>query len=190
MTEQLPDDEIIAQVLGGNRELFALLYDRYHRYVAAVICKFVPSGEVEPLVIDTFFEAFKTLKSFSGKSGFRHWLATVASRRCYAWLRDTKKRSELPLSQFPFDAGELLSSLEQAAATDAFDEEQHRAAARQLLQWAMAALSPEDRAVLVLVYLEGYSSEETAEMLGWTITNVRVRTYRAKNALRKILETA
>ena len=51
----------------------------------------------------------------------------------------------------------------------------------------MGHLSPENRAVLTLVYLDGYSVREAAQMLGWSQINVKVRAHRARQALRALL---
>jgi RNA polymerase sigma-70 factor (ECF subfamily) len=59
---------------------------------------------------------------------------------------------------------------------------------RDLLQKALAHLSPENRMVVTLVHLEGYSVREAAELLGWTVVNVKVRAHRARQQLRNILE--
>jgi len=50
-------------------------------------------------------------------------------------------------------------------------------------------LSPENRAVLTLVHLDGHSVREAASLLGWSVVNVKVRAHRARQALRKILGT-
>ena len=59
--------------------------------------------------------------------------------------------------------------------------------ARELLDWALGKLSAEDRIVLELVYLEGLSGKETADFLGWSVTNVKVRSFRSRKKLEKIL---
>ena len=55
-----------------------------------------------------------------------------------------------------------------------------------MLQWALSRLSPEHRMVLTLVHLEGYSVREAARLLGWNVVNVKVRAYRARQALRQL----
>jgi RNA polymerase sigma-70 factor, ECF subfamily len=61
--------------------------------------------------------------------------------------------------------------------------------ATNLLQRALAQLSPENRMVVDLVHLEGHSVREASELLGWTVVNVKVRAHRARQQLRKILDT-
>jgi RNA polymerase sigma-70 factor (ECF subfamily) len=60
--------------------------------------------------------------------------------------------------------------------------------ARELLRWAMAKLSADERLVITLLELEERSVRETAELTGWSESNVKVRAFRARQALKNILE--
>ena len=61
--------------------------------------------------------------------------------------------------------------------------------ARELLDWSLSRLSPKDRMALELVYLEGYTIKEAAKLLGWSTTNVKVRAYRSRKKIHKLLLT-
>jgi RNA polymerase sigma-70 factor (ECF subfamily) len=54
----------------------------------------------------------------------------------------------------------------------------------------MEGLSPEDRMVLTLVHMEGYTTAEAAELLRWSVPKVKIRAYRARKKLRKTLSDA
>jgi RNA polymerase sigma-70 factor (ECF subfamily) len=58
---------------------------------------------------------------------------------------------------------------------------------RQLLARAIAKLSPEDRMVIVLLYFEDRPVSEAAELLGWSRVSVKVRSYRARRKLERIV---
>ncbi|NIO03758.1 MAG: sigma-70 family RNA polymerase sigma factor [Proteobacteria bacterium] len=68
-----------------------------------------------------------------------------------------------------------------------FDDKDSQKKARELLDWALDRLSPEDRLVLELVYLEGLSGREAADLLGWSVANVKVRSLRARSKLPNLL---
>jgi RNA polymerase sigma-70 factor (ECF subfamily) len=68
-----------------------------------------------------------------------------------------------------------------------FNEQSSQKEAREVLDWALDRLSPEDRMVLELVYLEGLSGKEAAELLGWSVANVKIRSHRSRKKLRKLL---
>jgi RNA polymerase sigma-70 factor (ECF subfamily) len=75
-----------------------------------------------------------------------------------------------------------------SAQSDAlFRRQTERQEAAEVLEWALEQLSPEHRAVLTLVHLDGYSVREAAELLGWSVINVKVRAHRARRALREVL---
>ncbi len=59
--------------------------------------------------------------------------------------------------------------------------------ARETLEWALNRLSAEDRMVVELVYLEEFSGKEAATLLGWSVANVKVRVFRARKKLQKLL---
>jgi RNA polymerase sigma-70 factor (ECF subfamily) len=56
-----------------------------------------------------------------------------------------------------------------------------------LLDWALAKLSPEDRMVIELVYLEELSVKEAADLLGWSAANVKVRSFRSRKKLHSLI---
>jgi len=82
---------------------------------------------------------------------------------------------------------EWLENVISDTSDRAFGEHGSRKEAREVLDWALAKLSAEDRMVLELVYLEGLTVKEAAEMLGWTTANVKVRSFRSRRKLKKLL---
>ena len=78
---------------------------------------------------------------------------------------------------------EVISQMPEEAP----DEREPQMEAREILNWALEKLSAGDRMVLELVYLEGRSVQEAAELLGWSKANVKVRSFRARMKLEKLL---
>jgi len=78
---------------------------------------------------------------------------------------------------------EVISQMPEEAP----DERESQMEAREILNWALEKLSAGDRMVLELVYLEGHSVQEAAELLGWSKANVKVRSFRARMKLEKLL---
>ena len=60
-----------------------------------------------------------------------------------------------------------------------------RREAREILDWALDRLGPEDRMVLELVYLQGLAVKEAARLLGWSAANVKVRAPRARKKINR-----
>jgi RNA polymerase sigma-70 factor (ECF subfamily) len=69
-----------------------------------------------------------------------------------------------------------------------FEDAESRKTARELLLAALRELDPKDRAVIELVHLEERSVAEAAELLGWSRSNVKVRAFRSRKKLRKVIE--
>ena len=81
--------------------------------------------------------------------------------------------------------------LERAASeTASIEDIARQAEARELLEYALSRLSAEDRMVLELVYMEGLSVREVAGLLGWSTANVKIRSFRSRRKLHKLLKDA
>ena len=177
--------EIIERVLHGEIDRFAELITRYRQHVLKIVSGHVPAGQVAEVAHDVFVRAYRSLSRFSKQVPFEHWLSRLAVRTCYDFWR-THRRTDVPLSTLTADqAGWLDRAL--AAESDAqFQAATACGAARWTLDWALAQLSPENRLVLTLVYLESRSVREAADLLGWSVVNVKVRCHRARQKLRTL----
>jgi RNA polymerase sigma-70 factor (ECF subfamily) len=80
-----------------------------------------------------------------------------------------------------------LEAVLSAEPEQSHDQEDSQKEAGELLDWTLARLSAEERMVLELVYLEGLSVKEAAGLLGWSVANVKVRSFRSRKKLERIL---
>jgi RNA polymerase sigma-70 factor, ECF subfamily len=186
----LPDDEIIRRVLAGDTDLFEELLMRYQEHVGRIVAGHVPREIVDEVAHDVFVRAYTSLPTYSFRMPFSHWLSTIAVRSCYDAWRSVSARKEVSLSGSSDAAEEQQQWIEHVLATESkerFDVMVRQQDATNLLQGALAQLSPENRMVITLVHLEGRSVREAAELLGWSVVNVKVRAHRARQQLRKIL---
>ena len=183
---QTPSDRaIIADILNGNINVFELLLDRYQNHVFQIVKKHVPRQNVPEVAQETFVRAFQSLGNFRERGSFKHWLSKIAVRSCYDFWREHYRNREVPVSAISDDCRNWLENI---LADQSLEEEKERQEARELLEWALGQLSPADRTVLTLTYLEEYPLAEAAELLGWSVINVKVRSYRARQKLRKVIE--
>lgn len=188
----LPDGDVIRRILAGDTDLFEELLIRYQEHVGRIVAGHVPREMVDEVAHEVFVRAYTSLPTYSFRTPFSHWLSTIAVRTCYDVWRTVSARKEVPLSGPSRVAEEQQQWTEHVLATESKDRfdamvRQHEAA--DLLQEALSRLSPENRMVVTLVHLEGHSVREAAELLGWTVVNVKVRAHRARQQLRKILDT-
>lgn len=129
-------------------------------------------GQLEDISQEIFIRAYRNLRKFRGDAPFEHWLARLAVRVCYDFLRKNRRfRGDVPLER-----EDLMAAPETGRE------------AREVLDFALARLAPEERLVITLLELEDKSVREVAELTGWSESNVKVRAFRARQALKKILE--
>jgi len=181
------DAEIVRRVIEGEINAFESLLLRYKDHVLEVVKKHVPYNEVEETAHDVFVRAYQSLSTFKGRSSFKQWLSTIAVRACYDFWRKRYRSRELPMSSLTEEHQEWLENVVSNRSGQSFDDRNSQEKARELLDWALDRLSPEDRMVLELVYLEGLSGKEAADLLGWSVANVKVRSLRARRKLRNLV---
>ena len=127
---------------------------------------------------------YRTAPTYRSDAPLEHFLLKIATNACLDRLRETKRRREEVLSAITPDAGAWLDRAMGGAALEA----QQAVAAKGLAAELLATLPPKDRAVLVLMDLEGMTSSEVAAAIGSTRAAVKVRAMRARRALRRLAE--
>lgn len=174
-----PDEQLVEAALGGDERAFAELAQRHKKRVFGVAARFArDSGELEDICQDVFVQAYFKLRQFRRDSPFEHWIMRITTFKCYDYLR--KKRREGP----SVSVEAMLESGHEPCAAQA--PEPHPDLER--LHAALADLSPKERLVITLLELEERSVREVAAFTGWSEANVKVRAFRARAALRKLME--
>ncbi len=187
-TSSKPSDrEIIQRIIDGDADAFAQILKKYKACVMGIVSRHVPYDHVEETAHNVFVRAYQSLEIFRGDDKFRNWLGSIAVRTCYDFWRERYRSKEVPMSTLTQQHQEWLENVISDTSDQAFSQHGSREEARELLDWALAKLSAEDRIVLELVYLEGLTVKEAAESLGWTAANVKVRTFRSRKKLHKLL---
>ena len=170
------DERLIQSTLTGDDEAFAELVRRHKSRVFGIAGRFARNDhELDDICQDVFIRAYHNLGKFRGDAPFEHWLARIAVRTCYDALRKTRRdRNNVSLDDIEVGAEDNVSAER----------------AREVLDFALARLSGEERLVITLLELEEKSVGEIAGLTGWSESNVKVRAHRARNALKRILEAS
>jgi len=180
------ESDLVRRIRQGETERFAELIDRYQRHVGRIVGRRVPADRVPELIHEVFVKAYVNLAQFSDSVPFEHWLAGIAVRTCYDFWRE-RAREDVPVSALSEDHQRWIEQTLSSQSDRQFRDQTAKQEAADVLEWALRQLSPENRAVLTLVHLDGYSVREAAQLLGWTLVNVKVRAYRARKAMRALL---
>lgn len=182
--------EIVSQVLQGSVNAFETLLLKHRELVLRIARRHVPPGDAEEVVQDVFVRAYESLPSFRGQSVFSRWLSSIAVRTCYDYWRRAYRCREVPMSLLSENHREWLEEVITGESQPAHHDEDARKEARDLLDWALSRMSPENRMVLELVYLEELPMKEVADLLGWSIANVKVRAFRSRKKMERLLTGA
>ena len=164
------DKILIRAAQSGDRAAFGVLVERYQDMVYGICYRMASDPvEAEDLAHDAFVEAFLKIGQLAAPEKFGGWLRTLTLNICRMWYR---RRSPA--------TSELVE--ESVVAPDDEDTQHTR------VVWALARLRAEQRLLLVLHYWEGMSYEEVAAFLAVPKGTVMSRLYRARQALKDIVE--
>lgn len=174
------DVEDVRRARGGDPDAYRRLVERHQDHVARILWRFSRERrDHEELVQDVFVEAYLSLARYRTKAPFQHWLTRIATRVGYRyWKERARQRKTEPFSLEQWD-----KATEDDGIVDALEPDQ----AATLLYSLLAQLSPRDRLVLTLRYLDQCDVAETAQRTGWTKTMVKVQTLRAKKRLQELV---
>jgi RNA polymerase sigma-70 factor (ECF subfamily) len=181
------DDALVAAAGAGDEAAFEQLFERHRRQVARIAGRFFPQREqIEEIIQDSFTKAYFALSTYHGthEASFRAWLTQIAVNTCYDHLRRARRRPEHTVEEFnDHEAHEFAGQL-RAAGSDV----EGALVSRDLAVKLLARLSAEDRLVLTLLDVEGFSVAEIAEMVQWSVSKVKVRAHRARAHLRRVVQ--
>lgn len=178
------DAQLVTLVLAGDETAFENLFDRYKRLVASVAARYFRRPEqIEEIVQISFTKIYLELGKFRGENDFSlaGWIGRIASNSCLDVLRSQKRKPENLHCELSEDDHEFLFA-------DAETSGEDRLVDRDLAEKLLSRLGAEDRAVLQMLDAEEMSVGEVAELTGWSKSKVKIRAFRARNALRKVLK--
>ncbi|MEI6393327.1 MAG: RNA polymerase sigma factor [Verrucomicrobiota bacterium] len=176
--------QLIAAVLTGDAASFEPLVETYSPRVFATARRYARrESEVEDIVQEVWLKAFEKLSSFRGEAPFEHWLMRLAVRTCYDFLRGHQRNRETTFSEMTEAEGDWLDRF----VTGPESGSENAEAARQLVGRVLEQLSPPARMVITLLEIEERSVKEISRLTGWSVPLVKVRAFRARAEMRRIL---
>lgn len=176
--------ELIAAVLKGDAESFEPLVQKYSPRVFATARRYARrESEVEDIAQEVWVKAFQKLGSFRAEAPFEHWLMRLTVRTCYDFLRSHQRKRELNFSELSDPETDWLDRF----VSQPEDATEHAEAARQLIERILEKLTPAARLVITLLEIEDRSVKEISALTGWSVPLVKVRAFRARAEMKKVL---
>jgi len=186
-----PDPELVRRAQAGELDAFEALSSRYEQRVFSLARRILQQEQdAEDVTQQTFLSALENLKGFRGEASFGTWLFRIAT---HAALKIIRKRKGLETISFEAategaETAETVPHPEFIADWRQSPEQLvQKNEVQRLLDEALAALDEKHRLVFLLRDVEGLSVRETADALGLSEANTKVRLLRARLQLREQL---
>lgn len=187
ITREAVDDELVAAVRAGDESAFEVLFERHRRSVTRLAYRFFyRRDQVEDIVQESFANAYFALGAYRGgqERSFIAWLSKITVRACYDALRRSR-RVESVMSELTDEEERSLS--DRLRFSGKGSDVESLAISRDLADKLLRRLDPDDRVVLSLLNVAELSVAETAEITGWSVSKVKMRSHRARKALQRVL---
>lgn len=183
--EHLTETNIAGRILEGEQSLYEIIVRRFNPYLYRVGRSYNYSHEdTQDLMQDTFIDAYRSLHQFAERADFKTWIIRIMMNNCY------RKKEK---SSFKYEMAQAVNDNATPMFTtpdrDTGNVVQNRELAH-IIESALGRIPFDYRIVFSLREINGLKVTETAEMLGISEGNVKVRLNRCKAMLRTELEKA
>ena len=181
--DALTDEALVDAARNGSEAAFRELVERYEDRVASVVIRMLgDTAEAEDAGQETFIRFYRSLHGFRGQASVGTYLIRIAINLSLTELKKRRRRSIfVPFTPLGTEHDAPEMDYADPAASAEYDDTGNR------VQKALNQLKPEFRSVIVLRLMEGYSTKETAEILGLPIGTVLSRLRRAQEKLKRML---
>lgn len=181
------DAALVLRAQGGDELAFRQLVERYQSKVLCIIRGILGRhNEVDDIAQQVFVKIYFSLNSFDFRSSLFTWIYKITVNECFAYLRKKRLRKLVYENEFlPEDAhgtGVFDPVTEPSTPVD------REVAQREFVTKLLAALSAEERSLIMLKEVEGRSVEELAAMCGVNENTIKVRLFRIRQKLLTIAQ--
>ena len=185
------DLELVSRAQAGELDAFETLTTRYEQRVFSLVIRMLrQEQDAEDVTQQTFLSALENLTGFRGEASFATWLFRIATHAALKVIRKRKGLKTVSLESAAEETDRVDSVPHPEFIADWRQSPEQLVQAREiqrLLDEALSRLDEKHRLVFLLRDVEGFSVKETAEALGLSEANTKVRLLRARLQLREQL---
>lgn len=179
------EKEIISKILDGEKALFEVLIRRTNSTLYKIARMYgFNHQDSEDLMQETHVSAFQNLNSFAYRSSYKTWISKIMIHKCMYKSKYGYQAKEI--NEIINDNAQPMHTSDIKTTTDNTVNNNELS---KILENSIQQLPLIYRSVFLLREIEGYSVLETAELLGISEVNVKVRLNRARVMMQKELET-
>lgn len=186
------DAELVARLQAGDEAAYRQIVREYAPRLLTVARRYLPQeADAQDALQDAFLSAFKAIDRFEGNSKLSTWLHRIVVNASLMKLRSRRRRPEKPIEDLlpRFGPDERFARPVEAWAVT-YDQALEQEETRRFIRKQIDELPDSYRTVLLLRDIEGYSTQETADILDITEGAVKTRLHRARQALKTLVEPA
>ncbi len=174
------DSALLEKIKNGETGAFASLVKRYQQKVYQLCLSMVGPAEAEDAAQSIFISIYQSIRKFEERSQFSTWLYRVAANHCLNLLAKRKREKTDSLDLILKHTGGQLPELTSADVTLA------RLAEKESVRSILGKMAEEERLILCLREIEGFSYQELTELLDISLDLVKVRLFRARKSFMRI----
>ena len=179
--------ELVRRAQNGDHSAYEQLVRMHHQRILVVVGGILRHSEdVEDIAQQALVKAYFSLKSFDHRSAFGTWLYKIAVNECWDYFRKKKVRPlvyEADLNDDQLRQMDCSSERWSLGNPRRAENAEQRTEQRELIEQLLSGLDVQDRAMLVMKEVEGFTVEEIGEIMDLNINTVKVRLFRARGRL-------
>lgn len=185
--DNFEQQDCLLRIEQGDEFAARELLHHFYPFVLKLVRAHLPRRtSEEDLVQMIFIKIFHKLDQYRGRMPLEHWISRIAVNTCLNTLKAERIRPEWRLGDF---SQEIAGEIEKLAVTEIDTASTDDVGvAKKLICQLMKQLSPEDRLVVTLLHLEEKSVDEIRALTGWSRSGIKVRAFRARAKMKKMIE--
>jgi RNA polymerase sigma-70 factor (ECF subfamily) len=182
--ENTPEGALVRRAQSGEEAAFREIVERYQSKVFSIIHGIVRHrNDVEDIAQQVFAKVYLSLKNFDFRSSLITWIYKITVNECFDYLRKRKVRKLVYESDLSEDEVRRVENTEpNVGRTMPADS---ALAQRDYVSKLLTRVSEEERMLLMMKEVEGYSVEELAAQTGMNENTIKVKLFRARQKLVK-----
>ncbi len=179
MNDEMTDEQIVRQVVSGDKDAFGVLINRFESKLSRYIRRFIFNElEAEDLLQNVFIKAYTNLNSFNFNYKFSPWIYRITHNEIVNYIKKNQKIKIV----FDIDWDTIMPVREKGDYGEEIDKEN----LEKWLNQNLKEIPYKYKEVLTLYYFEELSYKEISDVLLIPTSTVGIRIKRAKELLKKI----
>ncbi|WP_250277866.1 RNA polymerase sigma factor [[Clostridium] colinum] len=182
------DIEIVEKVLKGDVDAFSNIIDKYEKMIYNLAYRiFNNVSDAEDITQETFIKIYKNLYKCEGKQSIKTWIYTIAYNTCIDEVRKRKGKNNISLDM-EIDGKDNSFSLDFPSNEPTPENYLIQKEGILEIEQAINSLNEDNKALIFLRDIKGFSYNEISEIMGLNIGTVKSKLNRARNTLKNILK--